>query len=350
MAVHAERQGAGAPDLREGSFGLVQIQQSQPTFVDVFQAQRRVMDRIVRTPIRRSDALSRRLGRDVWIKPECLQRTGSFKFRGSLNRVLLHREASNTPVITVSSGNQAIGVATAGQLAGVETTVVVPTSVSPAKLGALRSLGAHVELAGEGFDEAEAAMYRIAREAGAEVVSSFDADVIAGHATVAWEMLEDVPDLSVILAPVGSGGLLAGTALVARNVSAACSALGVQTANAPVMHTCLARRELMSVHEHSTIADGLAGNVLGSTLPFQIIVDSVPEILLVQEESIYTGIGFLARQERLIAEGAGAATAAALLEGQVLPGDGPVGLILSGGNIASERFNEALKRYEISRD
>ena len=216
-----------------------QGQEFEPGLQDVIAASKRIQNENFPVTPRRSDSLSSQLGRDVWLIPESLQRTGSFKFRGALNRMMLHAERGGGPVITASSGNHESGMTVAAGITGVESTVVVPGGVSEAKLTTLRGLGANVLVMGSGFDEAEDRMYEYAVEHGLEIVNSFDADVIAGHGTAALDAIRQVPDIDVLLTPVASGGLLAGCSLVMKAVNPESTMIGVQTCAWPAMYESL---------------------------------------------------------------------------------------------------------------
>ena len=317
-------------------------QEIEPGLQDVIAASNRLRHELYPVVPRRSDSLSDQLERDVWLIPESLQRTGSFKFRGALNRMMLHACRGGRPVVTASSGNHAIGMTVAAGIVGVESTVVVPTGASEAKLKTLRSLGANVLEMGDGFDEAEDCMYAYAEKNALEIVNSFDADVIAGHGTAALDAIRQVPDLDVLLAPVASGGLLAGSAVVMKAVSPNSTVLGVQTTAWPAMYESLHAGKIVDVSGSDTVADGLAGNATRSKLPFQMIRRDVAAIHLVDEDSILNGVRHGMIAERLVLEGAGAATLAAVLAGAEIPGTGPVGLILSGSNSTEDVLTRAL--------
>jgi threonine dehydratase len=315
---------------------------AEPSIVEVFQAQDRIREYLFPFMPRLSETLTQRHGREVWLIPESLQRTGSFKFRGALNRLLTHENEIGGSVITASSGNHAIGMTVAASITGTDSTVVVPEDVSGAKLSTLRALGANVMIMGCGFDQAEDLMFEYAARHGIEIVNSFDPDVIAGHATVALDTFTHLPDLSALLAPVASGGLLAGCSIVARAVSPDCKLIGVQTEAWPAMHASLAASRLVNVSGMNTLADGLAGNADRSALPFQIIQREVAGIELVGEDRIRAAIRHALVNQRLVVEGAGAATLAAGLDGKIPCGSGPVGLILSGGNCTEAALQSAL--------
>ncbi len=317
-------------------------QLKEPSFQGVIAAYRRIRSEIWPVVPRLSKSLSEQAGREVWLIPECLQRTGSFKFRGALNRMLLHAERGGGPVITASSGNHAIGMTVAAGITGTETTVVVPKGVSSAKLAQLEALGAHVLIMGDGFDQAEDLMYAYAKEHGIEIVNAFDSDVIAGHGTAALDAIKYQPDLDVLIAPVASGGLIAGCAIVMKTINPKSELIGVQTSQWPAMRESLKRGELTRVSGGETLADGLEGNATRSTLPFQVIRRDVTDVLLVNEEAIRRAIRHGLIQERLVLEGAGAATIAAMLDGQRIPGTGPVGVLLSGANCTERVMQRAL--------
>lgn len=317
-------------------------QQIEPSFQDVLSAARRISSELFPVVPRLSESLSEQAGREIWLIPESLQRTGSFKFRGALNRMILHEESGGGPVITASSGNHAIGMTIAASITGTETIVVVPEGVSPAKLAKLQALGANVKVLGDGFDEAEDLMYAYAHEHNVEIVNAFDSDVIAGHATAALDAIKQIPEIDVIVSPVASGGLIAGCSIVMTTVNPSSHLVGVQTSSWPAMSESLKRDELVLVSGSDTIADGLAGNAMRSVLPFKMIRRDVTDVLLVSEESILKAMKHALVAERLVLEGAGAATLAAVLDGQTFPGDGPVGLMLSGANSTEATLRQAL--------
>jgi threonine dehydratase len=314
----------------------------EPSLVDVFEAKKRIQSELFPVQPRLSATLTEYARRDVWLIPECLQRTGSFKFRGALNRMMIHAARAGGPVITASSGNHAIGLTVAAGLTGTEAIVIVPERASEAKLATLKAIGANVMVMGEGFDEAENLMFAYAEQHGIEIVNSFDSDVVAGHATAAIEALAHLPDLDALLAPVASGGLLAGCALVANALAPGCQVFGVQTSAWPAMHKSLRNGELTLVAGDDTYADGLAGNAMRSTLPFQIMQRLVPDVFLVDEAAILNAIRHTLLHDHLVVEGAGAATVAAVREKCSVPGTGPIGVILSGGNATEASIRAAL--------
>jgi threonine dehydratase len=309
---------------------------------DVLAAFRRIRHELWPVVPRVSTELSRIAGREVWLIPENLQRTGSFKIRGALNAMMLHAERDGSPVITASSGNHAIGMSTASGITGVEVKVVVPVGVSQAKLGVLEAMGATVLQMGDGFDDAESKLYDYAAEHELTIINAFDADVIAGHGTCALEAIGHVPDLEVLLAPVASGGLIAGISTVMNAVNSNAEVIGVQTSEWPAMKRSLEAGQITDVTGSDTVADGLAGNATRSHLPFQIIKRYVNRIEMVDETDILDAMRYAIMNERMVLEGAGAVTIAAIRNGIEIPGTGPVGIVLSGGNAAPAVIERAM--------
>jgi threonine dehydratase len=314
----------------------------EPTINDVMAASKRLRHYLYPVIPRKSDSLSRIAGREVWLIPECHQRTGAFKFRGALNRMLLHKERGGGPVVTASSGNHAIGLTVASDTTRIESTIFVPVNISEAKLSRLRSLGANVQITGHGFDQTEDRMYEYARENHMEIVNSFDYDVVTGHGTVALDAMYHIPDMEVLLAPVASGGLIAGCSIAMKSLNPKSAAFGIQTTAWPAIHDSLLHSRLIAVDGRDTLADGLAGNAVRSELPFQIIRRNVSSVLLVEDVSLLRAIHHGLIFEHLVLEGAGAVSIAAVLDGVELPGSGPVGLVLSGGNCSEAVMKQSL--------
>ena len=283
-----------------------------PTTADVEQARARLEGVARETPIVRSATFSRLAGRDVWLKAENLQRTGSFKVRGAVNRIAeLPGDERLRGVVAASAGNHGQAVAWAAREAGVPATIVVPQDAPMAKVEATRSYGATVEMTGATFEEAVAEGRRHADETGAVYVHPFeDGAVVAGQGTVGLEVVEQLEDVETIVVPVGGGGLAAGIALAApglRIVGVRCSP------------------------DAFAVADGIAVKHVGQ-LPGPILDSRLEETVEVSSDEIAEAIVLTLERTKLVVEGAGAAGVAALLTGKV-PGDGPVAVVLSGGNI-----------------
>ena len=296
-----------------------------PTFADITEARQRLRDIARVTPVYRSETFTRLTGRPVHLKAENLQRTGSFKIRGAVNRVATLGEAERgAGVVTASAGNHGQAVAWAAREAGIAATIFMPQDAPMAKVDATRSYGAAVELAGEGFDEAVAACREHVERTGATFVHAFeDPRIIAGQGTLGLELAEQLPELGTVVIPVGGGGLASGIAIALRELRPRVRLVGVQAAAcAPLAGG--------TVHGF-TIADGIAVKTPGE-LTGPILRRHLAEIVTVSDDEIADAILLLLERTKLVVEGAGAAGVAALLAGKV-GGEGPACAILSGGNI-----------------
>jgi threonine dehydratase len=296
-----------------------------PTLADIEEAARRLEGVARVTPVYGSETFSRLAGRGVQLKAENLQRTGSFKVRGAVNKISLLTEAERaTGVVAASAGNHGQAVAWAAREAGIAATVFMPEESPMAKVEATVNYGAHVELAGEGFDEALAAALEVVEEKSATFVHAFDdPQVIAGQGTIGLELAEQMGDTEVVVIPLGGGGLASGIALALRERSPRVRLVGVQAANcAPFAGSS----------EHGfTIAEGISVKRPGE-LTSSILGDLLDGVVTVSDEQISHAIVLCLERTKLVVEGAGAAGLAALLAGKV-EGTGPAATILSGGNI-----------------
>ncbi|WP_291295684.1 threonine ammonia-lyase [Elioraea sp.] len=302
------------------------------TAADVAAAAARIAGQIVRTPLVAAHGLSRRLGTEIFLKLETLHRTGSFKERGALNRLLaLSDDERARGVITMSAGNHAQAVAYHAARLGIAATVVMPRFTPNAKVGRTASHGATVVLEGETLGDSAAHARTLAAAQGLTIIHPYDDDlVIAGQGTAALEMLADEPGLDTLVIPVGGGGLIAGCALVARALRPGMKVIGVEVAG----WTSAAQRLAGdAVHTGgATIAEGIAVNDVGER-PYTIIRDLVDEVLVVPEAAVETAIVLLAEEAKLVAEGAGAAGIAAILHHPDRFVGRRIGVILCGGNV-----------------
>ena len=267
------------------------------------------------TPVFRSETFSHLAGREVVLKAENLQRTGSFKIRGAYNKISTLGDAERAAgVVAASAGNHGQAVAWAAREAGIAATIFVPAEAPMAKVDATRSYGAEVKMLGASFEDAVVAARRHVEETGATFVHAFeDALVIAGQGTIGLELAEQAPDLATVLVPVGGGGLAAGIAIALRSLRPETQLVGVRAAR------------------EQTIADGIAVKEPG-VLASRILDGVLDSMLEVSDEEISEAIVLLLERTKLVVEGAGAVGVAALLAGRV-DGDGPVLTLLSGGNI-----------------
>ncbi len=297
-----------------------------------------------RTPVDISATFSRMSGATVYLKYENLQKTGSFKIRGALYKVYKVKNSARG-VVAASAGNHAQGVAFAAKSFGLPAVIVMPVSASISKVEATKSYGAEVVLHGTIYDEAEAKAREIARERGYAFIPAFDdPDIIAGQATLGHEILEDIEDFDVVVVPLGGGGLASGVSIAIKKNRPGVKIVGVEPANVPKFTLSLKAGHPVTVRARSTIADGLAVKRPGE-LTFQIVREFIDEIVTVTEDELAQAIYLLLERGKVLAEGAGAASLAAILSGKVrgIQGKKVVALI-SGGNIDLTMLNRVLIR------
>jgi threo-3-hydroxy-L-aspartate ammonia-lyase len=304
----------------------------------------RAADRI-KPYVRRTATLRTDLDPDLRLKPECFQVTGSFKPRGAFNALLsqMAREPRPVGVIAVSSGNHAQAVALAARTTGIPALILIPEDANPAKVAATRALGAEVIQDGITFANREDRLREVMAERGFSLVHPFDDwDVIHGQGTAALELLEDAPDLEVIATPVGGGGLLSGTAIVAKSHNSGIKVIGVEPANADDAYQSWKAGSIRSLGAApSTIADGVRTTAIGER-NFEVMFanELVDEIVTVTEDEIATGVRVAWTRLHIALEPTGALPLAAYLAGKFPKGS--TGLILSGGNANFETMAKLL--------
>ena len=303
--------------------------------LDRFEAARgRIHDAIHRTPLVGSRTLSERVGAPVYLKCENLQKTGAFKVRGALNRMLtLSDEERARGVVTISAGNHAQAVAWAAGAAGVTSVVVMPEHASTTKATASREYGAEVILHGTAAEAFERA-FALAEERGLRFVHPFDdEEVVAGHGSCALEILEDRPDVGTIVVPVGGGGLVSGIASAVAATRPGVAVWGVEPEGAAGMSASLAAGHAVHLDRVDTVADGLAAPMAG-VLNHRLVAAHARGVVTVPDDAIVGALRLLLERTKLLVEPAGAAGLAALLEGRIqVDGGAPVVVVLSGGNV-----------------
>jgi threonine dehydratase len=297
-------------------------------------AAQRIGGSIKKSPLSYSAALSRLCGNEIYLKMENFQMTGSFKERGALNRILSLTDAERSRgVIAASAGNHGQGVAYHSTARGISAEIWMPRSTPLVKVTATRGYGAQVVLHGANYDEAyEAAMEQCARQGSSFIHAFDDEDVIAGQGTIGLEMVEQEPDLDVIVAPIGGGGLIAGIACAAKGLRSSIQVVGVQTARLPSMKAALEAGGPVAIPTESTLADGIAVRKAGQ-LTVPLVRQYVDDIVIIDEEEIAAAILVLLERERTLAEGAGAAGVAAALQGRTGHRGKKIGVVVSGGNL-----------------
>jgi threonine dehydratase len=314
---------------------------------DVFQARKRIAPYIRRTPLVESGWLSDASGARVWLKLESLQLSNSFKSRGAFNAVMARLErdgsTSHSKLVTASAGNHGRALAAAAETFHLPLVVFTPANAPQAKLAAIRRHGAELRADGRDYDDAERRAKEFAAETGATFISPYnDADVIAGAATVAVEILEDVPDVDTLVVPIGGGGLISGVALAATAIAPAATVIGVEAEMSHAFLTSVRAGRLVEIVPRPSIADGLGGNADPDTMTFAYIQQWVDEIVTVSEEDLVAAVAGLVENEHLIAEGAGAAAPAAILARRARVDGRRVAAIVSGSNIDRSRLAAVL--------
>jgi threonine dehydratase len=313
------------------------------SLADVQAAAKVIEGQVLRTDMDHSHTLSEITGADVWIKFENLQFTASFKERGALNRISHLSEAERKRgIIAASAGNHAQGVAYHAKRLGIPATIVMPETTPFTKVEHTQTHGARVLLEGQTFDEAKAFADKVAEDESLTWIHPFDDPLImAGQGTIALEMLEDVPDLDMIVVPIGGGGMISGIATVVKELRPATKVVGVQAAMYAGVIAALSKGELP--RGGASIAEGIAVKQPGR-LTLQVIDALVDEIVLVEEEHLERAITLLLDVEKTVAEGAGAAALAALLAHPQKFSGRKVGLVLCGGNIDLRLLSSVLTR------
>lgn len=314
-----------------------------PTILDVLRARKVVNSFLNPTPLLNPAALSQELGCDVWLKCENLQPIGAFKIRGGLNLMsALTAEERKHGVITASTGNHGQSIAYAASAFGIPATVCVPEKSNPFKVTEIARLGAEIAVFGKDFDEAREWADQTARNRGLRYIHSMNEPLlIAGVATAYLEIIEQVPDLDYIVVPIGGGSGACGACTVASALAPAVKLIGVQAQGAPALYQSWKEGRPLSLERCDTFADGLATRV-AFDLPLTILKRHLHEFVLVSDDEIKHAITLLLDLTHQLAEGAGAATTAAVVKHRDRLRNKKVALMLSGGNITLDTLRAIL--------
>lgn len=309
------------------------ISQEAPTLADIRAAAERIDPYVHRTPVARSSAIDKMLNASLHFKCENLQKVGAFKFRGACNTLLSLDDAEiERGIATHSSGNHGAAVALAAQLRGTSAVVVMPSNTSAVKQAAVAHYGARIVHCEPNEESRTRTLEAIIEKEGRTLVHPFDDPrVIAGQGTAALEFIEQVPELDMVMAPVGGGGLLSGTAIAVSGSRPDVRIVGAEPANADDTYRSFRAGHIIPVGAPDTIADGLRTTV--GELTFPIIMRHVEDIVRVSEEAIVEAMRLFWTRTKLIIEPSAAVPLAALLEGLVDVREGRIGIILSGGNV-----------------
>jgi threonine dehydratase len=309
------------------------------------EARERITAAVTRTPCVYSLPLSRKTGKDIFLKLECLQVTQAFKARGNANKLaLMGHEERKKGVITASSGNHGLGLSLASKQHGVKSVIVVPEVAPANKIEKITENGAEVIIKGKTYDDAVIYAQTVSKEKGLVYISSFDdPDIIAGNGSMGLEIIEDVPDVKLIICPIGGGGAISGISLAVKQVNPDIHVVGVEAEKAPSMLRSIEAGEIRELTSADTFADGIAVRKPGK-LNFEIVQSWVDKILIVSEEEMEKAIVILAKEAKIVTEGAGAASVAALLAGVVNLKFDKIVCIISGGNIDLHLFRCILEK------
>lgn len=305
----------------------------------IAQASTRVREWLEPTPLVRSRALSQRLGANVHLKLETLQPTHSFKVRGAFNALTrLNDEQRRRGVVTASGGNHGLAVAYAAKVLGIPATVYLPHSATEAKLAPLRRLGPEILIHGQAWDEANALALRVAAESGRSYVHPFDdPEVMAGQATIAVEIAQQLPSVDLIVVSIGGGGLISGIASGARHYLPGARVAGVETEGADSMHRSIAAGRIVELPAITSIAETLGARRTGPT-QFEIVAKQVCELAVVPDAAAIDSLLDLLREDKLLVEPAASCSVAALTTGKirVCPGENVV-VVLCGANVSLDQ-------------
>ena len=318
---------------------------------DIIQAEKKIRSFVKKTLLVNSKFLSEACKGKVYLKLENQQISNSFKIRGATNRMLhLSVEERKRGIITASSGNHAIAVAMAAQKFNIPTKIVVPKNTPKKKIEKIKSYNVNLVMYGDIYDQAEEKALELAEKKGLTYISPYnDKHVIAGQGTIGLEIIEELPNVDMVIVPVGGGGLISGISTAVKNLKPNVKVFGVQPENSAVMYESVKAGRILSLSEVKTsdsIADAVLGGVIKEAITFRIIQKYVDEFLLVDEETIRKAVYLLWMKEKQRVEGAGALSVAAILAHKNRFLDKRTVAVISGGNIDDELLQSIIGEYE----
>jgi threonine dehydratase len=315
------------------------------TIDDVRKARERIGSSVLVSPCSASHSFSQMTGNSIWLKLENLQRTGSYKERGALNKILtLAPEERNRGLVAASAGNHAQAVSYHATQRGIAAQICMPLATPLNKVMSTKRFGAEVVLHGANYDAACEEAMRLCSELGKTFIHPFDDDaVIAGQGTLGLELLEQIPQMEVLIASVGGGGMISGVACVLKELNPKIRIIGVQTARLPSMKAAVAEGRPVTLPVSSTLADGIAVRRAGERT-LAMVQRYVDEIVTVDEDEIANAILLLLEREKTLVEGAGAAPIAALLHHKVPLTGKKIGVVVSGGNLDVSILSRIIER------
>ncbi len=307
------------------------------TLQDIQKAQKAIAPYAKHTPLCRSEFLSQLCRANIYLKLDNLQPTHSFKVRGVMNKLLsLTVEEKTKGVVTASAGNHGQAVAFGAKELDFSAKVVVPTNTPKVKIEGIKRFGADLLLFGDNYPEAEAEAKRIAAEQSRLYISPYnDEKIVAGHGTAGLEILQDQPEIDIVVVPVGGGGLISGISIAIKSLKTNSEVIGVQSQAVPIMYESLKAGRIIPPHRHepTTVAEGLSGGIEKDSITFNIVQEYVDNVILVKEATIRKAVYLLCKNEGQVVEGSGVAGVAMLLENSNDFTGHSVALEVTGGNI-----------------
>jgi len=299
--------------------------------------------KVIRTPLVHSPSLSQMFGGEIYLKLENLQKTGSFKIRGATYYVSTNKDKIGPGgVVAASAGNHAQGVALAARQAGIPATIVMPEWASISKQEATRGYGGEIVIEGKSLGESLKKAEEMALEGKTFIHPFDDPDIMTGQGTIALELLEDLKEIDMIIVPIGGGGIISGIASIVKSIKPTVNVIGVQSNACPSAYESYHRGKITKVSSEYSIADGISVKQVGA-LNFDMIRKFVDDVVLVDEDQIAAAILLLLERKKILAEGSGAVSLAALLNGSVkVPRRNKVVLLISGGNVDSSLLGRIL--------
>ena len=312
----------------------------------VKQAQENIKKVITKTPFSYAPLLSQMIGNEIYLKKENLQLTGAFKLRGAFNKIAnLSEKEKQKGVIAASAGNHAQGVSYSASYFNIPSIIVMPEATPMTKISGVKSHGGTVVLAGNNYDEAYEYAIKLAKDKGLSFIHPFaDYEVMAGQGTIALEMLDEQPDLEVIIVPIGGGGLISGIAKTAKALNPKIKIIGVTASGAPAMFNSYKNGVIQDSLSVKTIADGIAVRDTNKQT-YEIIKEWVDDIVQVDDEEIANAILYLMEKQKIVVEGAGAVGIAALMHHKIkFNTPKKIGVVISGGNIDVTMLNIIIEK------
>ncbi len=316
-----------------------------PEYSDIIKAQKRLKNIVKVTPLEHTKSFSAMSGANVYMKLENLQSTGSFKVRGAYNKLSqINKNELKNGVVCASAGNHAQGVAFAASMLGVHATVFMPIFTPPLKVIATRSYGAEVVQEGESFDDAMAAAQKFQEKSGAVFVHAYDdPDIIAGQGTIGLELFQANDSIQDVIVPIGGGGMISGIAIALKEINPEIRIIGVEAAGAQSMKNALKKGKPVKLTNMQTIADGIAVKTPGN-LTYDAITKHVDDILVVDDSEISHAAYLLLQRAKILAEPAGVASMAAILNKKTDLAKRNVVAVISGGNINTGLLEQILEK------